>query len=218
MQENLPPELPLPTRQAPVRPDTVPILPARRRAPGTSAPPPDPVAVRRVAIPDGAPPYDDEPGHGDPDHGEPPPCDDQSLAPVGQPPTAAGAGPGEPEPGGESPSDSSEPGERASPAKPPWPSQFAQVLAETLAGSRPATQLRPWTTEQTRQRIRQLGPMLATSQRPRVRRIMTSAPAPDVLEMTAVVGFGSRVRVLALRLERGEEACQHWRCTAIESA
>jgi hypothetical protein len=60
--------------------------------------------------------------------------------------------------------------------------------------------------------------MLATGQRPRVRRIMTSAPSPDVLEMTAVVGFGSRVRVLALRLERAEEACQHWRCTAIESA
>ncbi len=31
---------------------------------------------------------------------------------------------------------------------------------------------------------------------------MTSAPAADVLEMTAVVGFGPRIRVLALRLER----------------
>jgi hypothetical protein len=193
MQENLPPELTLPTRQ-----------------------------VRRIAIPDAAPPYDDEP-----DHGEPPPPDGQSLAPAGPPPAAAETGPGEPgpvdpeqgaRPGGESGSDSSPPGERASSGKPPWPSQFAQVLAETLAGSRPAGQLRPWTTEQTRQRIRQLGPMLATGQRPRVRRIMTSAPTPDVLEMTAVVGFGSRVRVLALRLERGEDACQHWRCTAIESA
>lgn len=214
MQENLPPELPLPTRQAPVRPVTV---PTRRRPPGTGAPLPDPVAVRRIAIPDAAPPYDDEPHRG-----EAPPLDDQPLAPAGPPQTVADAGPGEPEPGdednGESQSDSSQPGGRASPGKQPWPSQFAQVLAETLAGSRPATQLRPWTTEQTRQRIRQLGPMLATGQRPRVRRIMTSAPSPDVLEMTAVVGFGSRVRVLALRLERGEESCQHWRCTAIESA
>jgi hypothetical protein len=232
MQENLPPELPLPMRQAPVRPVSVPMLPARRRPPDRSAPLPDPVAVRRVAVPDAAPPYDDEPDHsdpdhgdpdhGDPDHGEPPPRDDQSLAPAGPPPAADDAGPGERQPGsppgGESQSDSAQPGERASPGRAPWPSQFAQVLAETLAGSRPATQLRPWTTEQTRQRIRQLGPMLATGQRPRVRRIMTSAPAPDVLEMTAVVGFGSRVRVLALRLERGEEACQHWRCTAIESA
>jgi Family of unknown function (DUF6459) len=217
MQENLPPELPLPTRQAPVRPVTVPMLPTRRRAPGTSAPLPDPVAVRRIAIPDAAPPYDDEPHHG-----EPPPLDGQPLAPAGPPTTAADAGPGEPQPGdhddGESPSGSPPPGGSASPGRQPWPSQFAQVLAETLAGSRPATQLRPWTTEQTRKRIRQLGPMLATGQRPRVRRIMTSAPSPDVLEMTAVVGFGSRVRVLALRLERGEDACQHWRCTAIESA
>jgi hypothetical protein len=92
------------------------------------------------------------------------------------------------------------------------------VLAETLAGSRPARQLTPWTTEQTRRRIRQLGPMLSTGQRPRVRRIMTSAPSRDVLEMTAVVGFGSRVRVLALRLERGGESGQQWRCTALESA
>ena len=52
-----------------------------------------------------------------------------------------------------------------------WPSQFAQVLAETLAGSRPARQLAPWTTEQARRRIRQLGPMLATDQRPKVRRV-----------------------------------------------
>jgi hypothetical protein len=60
--------------------------------------------------------------------------------------------------------------------------------------------------------------MLATGQRPRIRRIMTSAPGPDVLEMTAVVGFGPRVRVLALRLERAEQARRRWQCTALESA
>jgi hypothetical protein len=201
MQENLPPELPLPTRQPPARPDVVPVRPARRRPqPATGAPLPDPAAVRRVAIPDAAPPFDDEPQ----------PRDDQ---PEAVPETESGdPAEGQPESSG------GPPGERSSAGPPPWPSQFAQVLAETLAGSRPAAQLRPWTTEQTRQRIRQLGPMLATGQRPRVRRIMTSAPSPDVLEMTAVVGFGSRIRVLALRLERAEEACQHWRCTAIESA
>ena len=47
---------------------------------------------------------------------------------------------------------------------------------------------------------------------------MTSAPAKDVLEMTAVVGFGPRVRVLALRLERAEKARRRWQCTALESA
>jgi hypothetical protein len=92
-----------------------------------------------------------------------------------------------------------------------------------LAGSRPAQQLAPWTTEQARRRIRQLGPLLATDQRPKVRRVMTSAPAAGVLEMTAVVGFGPRVRALALRLEREQprpyrQAGDRWCCTAIESA
>jgi hypothetical protein len=98
-----------------------------------------------------------------------------------------------------------------------WPGQFAQVLAETLAGSRPERQLAPWTTEQSRRQIRQLGPLFATRERPLVRRIMTTAPASGVLELTAVVGFGPRVRVLALRLERGRPG-RSWCCTAIESA
>jgi Family of unknown function (DUF6459) len=192
MQENLPSEFP---------------LPARQRSHGRSAAVPDRVAVRRVAIPDAAPPYDDEPRLRD--------LERQATADAGGP-EQAGPTAGRPEPGGSRPGGLAAPGPPGAQA---WPSQFAQVLAETLAGSRPATQLRPWTTEQTRQRIRQLGPVLATGQQPRVRRIMTSAPNPDVLEMTAVVvGFGSRIRVLAVRLERGEEACQHWRCTAIESA
>jgi uncharacterized protein DUF6459 len=52
---------------------------------------------------------------------------------------------------------------------------------------------------------------------------MTSAPAPNVLEMTAVVGFGPRVRVIALRLELEQSRAyrqggSRWCCTAIESA
>jgi hypothetical protein len=178
------------------------MLPARLREPDRRAPLPDSVAVRRLAVPDAAPPYDDE-----------------------QPsdvPRSCVDGPDAAEP------DSHNAGARvASTAGPPgaagWPGQFAQVLAETLAGSRPAHQLTPWTTEQARQRIRQLGPMLVTDQRPRVRRIVTSAPSQDVLEMTAVVGFGPRVRALALRLERGQPqpyrtTGERWYCTAIESA
>src|SRR5207245_5033092 len=81
-----------------------------------------------------------------------------------------------------------------------WPSQFAQLLSETLAGSRPASQLTPWTTEQARKRISQLGPMLAASQGvpggrppgsaprgPRVRRVIVTSPAQGVLEMTVIV-------------------------------
>jgi hypothetical protein len=52
---------------------------------------------------------------------------------------------------------------------------------------------------------------------------MISTPAANVLEMTAVVGFGPRVRVLAVRLEREQPrpyrpGGTRWCCTAIESA
>jgi hypothetical protein len=114
-----------------------------------------------------------------------------------------------------------------------WPSQFAQVLAETLAGSRPAQQVRPWTTEQARKRIRQLGPVLQASQRPRVRRVLTSQPRPGVVEMAVIVGIGPRTRAIAVRLERGgpggvapdragrarpAREPESWICTAIEAA
>jgi hypothetical protein len=107
-----------------------------------------------------------------------------------------------------------------------WPSRFAQVLAETLAGSRSGGQIAPWTSVQARRRIRQLGPMLTAGAAPRVRRIVATRPAADVVEMTVVVGFGERVRALAVRLERngpeqhpGPGASERrWVCTAIEAA
>ena len=91
------------------------------------------------------------------------------------------------------------PQQRRPAAEPGWPSQFAQVLAETLAGARNQGQIVPWTTDQARRRIRQLGPMLAAGTAPRVPRIMTSRPTDSAVEMTVVVGFGSRVRALAVR-------------------
>lgn len=89
-----------------------------------------------------------------------------------------------------------------SPADGTWPSKFAQVLAETLAGSRPPDQIVPWTTDQARRRIGQLGPLLAATHRPRVRRILVTSPASGVLEMTVIVGVGPRVRAVAVRLEQ----------------
>ena len=108
-----------------------------------------------------------------------------------------------------------------------WPSQFAQVLAETLAGARPASQLTPWTTERARAHIRRLGPLMAVDRRPKVQRVHASRPAADVVEVAVVAEFGPRTRALAARLERaaaepatpgrrGREA--RWLCTAIESA
>jgi len=178
-------------------------------------------------VPDPAPPFDDEilalPAGNEP------------AAAAAEEPDAAGQAQGQGRPDGDGDDEGSSPpgplgasggpdgGARRPDPGGAWPSQFAQVLAETLAGSRPAQQLRPWTSEQARRRIRQLGPMLATDQRPKVRRVMTSAPAAGVLEMTAVVGFGPRVRALALRLEREQErphrqGSDRWCCTVIESA
>jgi hypothetical protein len=108
-----------------------------------------------------------------------------------------------------------------------WPSRFAQVLTETLAGSRPPAQIAPWTTEQARTRIRKLGPLLMAGPRPVVRRVVTSRPAPGVVEMSIVVGTAGRIRALAIRLEHqgarraapgrpGRQA--RWVCTTVEAA
>lgn len=184
--------------------------------PQLPAPLPDAVAIRPCPVPTSAPPFDDEridSGNGaDFSAAWRPPDEDQLAA------DSATPEPDIPDP------DAHDESDRPRPEPPPgWPSQFAQVVAETLAGSRPARQLMPWTTERARRRIRQLGPMLATDQRPKVRRVMTSAPAAGVLEVTAVVGFGPRLRVLALRLELEQprayrQGGSRWCCTAIESA
>jgi hypothetical protein len=82
--------------------------------------------------------------------------------------------------------------------------------------------LRPWTSEQARRKIGQLGTVLAAGPRPRVRRIVLCRPAEDVLEMAVVVVLGPRVRALAVRLEADgtgdASASRRWRCTAVEAA
>jgi hypothetical protein len=195
----------------------LPLVPGFVRPPARRRPLPDAVAVRMLPIPDSAPPYDDEPG-----------------GPV----SAAGPlSPGGPVPPGRRPARhltvAAGPAGAAAaraqgPVTPPgWPSQFAQVLAETLAGSRPQRQLAPWTTERARRHIQRLGPLLAAGQQPRVRRVVTFRPATDVVEMTVIVGVGSRVRALAVRLERdgphraspGRDAqAARWVAVAVEAA
>jgi hypothetical protein len=201
---------------------------------------PDPVAIRLVPVPDCNPPFDDElPGGrilvslvhplvsddlvSDDDPGPVTASGDDELA--------AGAGPAEPsethdrDDGCER--DGADRGGEGGDALGQWPSRFAQVLAETLGGARPASQLTPWTTEQARAHIRRLGPLLAVDRPPRVQRVRASQPARDVVEVAVVAEFGSRTRALAARLERagaqppgpgrpGRDA--RWLCTAIESA
>jgi hypothetical protein len=81
------------------------------------------------------------------------------------------------------------------------PRKFAQVIVEILAGSRPLRQTVGWTTDRVRAQIGDLIQVLASDQRPRIRRVVTSQPAASVVEMTVVVTFGARSRALAMRFE-----------------
>jgi len=204
--------------------------PCQPAAPGR--PLPDLTAVRLTEVPDSWPPYDDEVRAGEA-HADGEPCasGDGSHTGTGQMEATGRMGaPGpdeDPVPG----QHEDERGRRARGSGDTdadrWPSQFAQVLAETLAGSRPASQITPWTTQRARAHIRRLAPLLATEQRPRVQRVLTSHPMEDVVEVAVIVGFGSRTRALAARLERtgpqpatwGRAARRaRWLCTAVESA
>jgi hypothetical protein len=173
-------------------------------------------AIRLCPVPDLAPPYDDDPP------ADPP-------MPPGTIPACRGPAPAPPVPQHHT-----------------FPSQFAQILAETLAGARPPGQLTKWTNERARARISRLGPVLAAGRapgaprapgqpraraprqrvQPRVHRVVTSQPADGVVEMSVVVGFGEVVRALAVRLERtppqparpGRPAQPaRWLCTALEA-
>jgi hypothetical protein len=189
--------------------------PARPCSPAGPRPLPDPEAVRLCLIPDSAPPYDAEVA---------------AAGPPGAFPrlgTGPGSTRGAPRPSGpDLPAQADAPGP-AAPRKPPgWPGQFAQVLAETLAGSRPSRQLVPWTTERARDRIQRLGPLLSAGQQPRVRRVVTFHPTANAMEMAVVVVIGQRVHALAVRMERGGgqatagRAAQpgRWICVAVEAA
>jgi uncharacterized protein DUF6459 len=108
-----------------------------------------------------------------------------------------------------------------------WPRQFGQVLVEVLAGFRPAKQLAPWATERVRAQVDLLSCAVSTEHRPRIRRVMTSRPTADVVEMTMVVGFGPTSRALAIRFEHiparprvpGRPARPaRWLCTEIETS
>jgi Family of unknown function (DUF6459) len=215
----------------------LPLVPGLGRPPARKRPLPDAAAVRLVVVPDSAPPYDDERAAAGSDAPRPPrrlalptapravtrtPAEEEATAQADQ--HRGGDWQGEPRPPRQPVPG---PPRRGQSAAAGWPSQFAQVLAETLAGSRPHGQIAPWTTDQARRRIRQLGPMLAAGVQPRVRRIVTSRPAAGVVEMTVIVGFGPRIRALAVRLEhdgphraspgRAAKAAR-WVCTAIEAA
>lgn len=117
-----------------------------------------------------------------------------------------------------------------------WAHQFARLLTETLTGARPVRQILPWTSERARVHLGRLAPLFGDGQRPRVLRVITTRPTREVIEMTVIVGLGTRTRALAVRLEQAElhrlarpaeyatrsgmsaASAHRWVCTDIEAA
>jgi hypothetical protein len=180
----------------------------RKPCPKVAGPPlPDPAAVRLHGVPDSAPPYDDElaiQNAGAVQPGSP----GRPAAPARPPRRAAG-----------------EP--LAGHTGPALPGQFARVLVETLAGTRPPRQLTSWTTERARSRIQRMGPLLTAGQPARLRRVVARHPAADVIEMTVLLSVGPQIRALAVRLEHTAPRPAslgrptrpgRWLCTQVEAA
>jgi len=121
-----------------------------------------------------------------------------------------------------------------------WPTRFARMVTEALAGGRPAGQILPWTSKRARSQFLRLlrafgstgpgstagrpggtrGGQARGGSQPRIVRVVATRPARDTIEMSVIARFGERVRALALRLERitGEDRQGEWICTDIEAA
>lgn len=100
-------------------------------------------------------------------------------------------------------------------ADPPddWPRRFAVILTEAIAGARPHRHLTPLMTERSVAHLRRVLAAFAGGQ-PRILRVLTTRPAPDVAETTVIVDCGQRARALALRFERASGG--RWLCTDVE--
>ena len=177
-------------------------------SPGQRTPPESPASseLRLITVPAGWPPYDCE------SHGAAcpvaraaalakPNVSHQAPALAGPPrPTAPPLAPVQ-STAGQGAAGQGSAGQSSAGQATALPRKFAQVIVEILAGSRPLRQTVGWTTDRVRAQIGDLTQVLASDQRPRIRRVVTSQPAASVVEMTVVVTFGARSRALAMRFE-----------------
>lgn len=94
---------------------------------------------------------------------------------------------------------------------------FAQRLLLTLSGQRPMIWMLGHTKGQAYDQLLELAPLTplrSSARRPAITKCHWSQPAPGIIEASARVAYGERLRAMAFRLERGEDA--RWRCTAVE--
>jgi hypothetical protein len=102
---------------------------------------------------------------------------------------------------------------------------YARRLVEVLSGHRVCDQLAPLTTEEVyddvRTLVRRRSLRAPGDAQPVLGRVHDDSPAPGVLEVTATVGVGERVELLAFRLEQHRSARRPqtagWRFTALET-
>ena len=205
-----PDPLAIPGQRTPPESPTASGQPIPPESPASSEPPVS-SELRLITVPAGWPPYDCE------THGAAcpvareaaltnPHVSPQAPALAGPPrPTAPPLAPGQNTAGqntaGQNTAGQNTAGQSSAGQATALPRQFAQVIVEILAGSRPLRQTVGWTTDRVRAQIGDLTQVLASDQRPRIRRVVMSQPAASVVEMTVVVTFGARSRALAMRFE-----------------
>lgn len=87
----------------------------------------------------------------------------------------------------------------------PWVRQMIRACLEVIDGARPAHQLSRWMTPEVHDRLARRG-LLSRRRRTRpchpntVRALLTCQPTDGVVEVSAVVAHGGRVRALAMRM------------------
>jgi len=87
----------------------------------------------------------------------------------------------------------------------PWARAMIRAALEVVDGTRPAHQLSRWLTPEIHDRLARRG-LLSRRRRTRpchlntVRTVLTCEPTDGVVEVSAVVAHGGRVRALAMRM------------------
>ena len=213
-----------PSAESPAsRRPVLPLVPDLGRPPDHSRPLPDATSVRRLAVPDSAPPYDDESSPRRPArrHARQPPG--TAGQPARQPSRTGQPSPDQRRPartGAATPGPDGQPGQRLARQVRPGARGDAGRLpaapADRALDHRAGAAAHQAARTDARGRRAAAGP-------PR----RSVAPGRRCVEMTVVVRFGPRVRALAVRLERdgprragpGRDARRgaRWRCTAAEA-
>ena len=178
--------------------------------------------VRRLPLPQSAPPFDDERDPGGPGRNlgrgrpwarpQPPPTQGALALSFSLP----GGITAEPEASAELRLLTSGPPAEGLPDPARWTARLAQAIVESLYGPRPIQQLIRWTDDRVYRGLVQLAtarPPSGGNAAPRLRALRVCRVGDRVAEASVVVQLGSRCRALALRLVADEN---RWVCVSLD--